>query len=41
MSVYLVGYAKSMSYSEQPTVFWLGDNAFGLNIMLLTNFEKI
>ena len=38
MLVYIVGYAKSMLYSEQPTVLL---SRRQLNTMLLTNFEKI
>ena len=35
MSVYLVGYAKSMLYSEQPTVL------LARRQMLLANFENL
>ena len=38
MLVYLVGYAKRILYSEQPTVLLARRN---LNTMLLTNFENL
>ena len=38
MSVYLIGYAERMLYSEQPTILLAQRQ---LNAMLLTNFENL